>query len=70
MSIGLVAKAALVTVMVITGLWGDTIISPEEGGDSGPCSDPSSSACCYHQCIHDASSGCNGSGRCCTNLCA
>ena len=71
MSIGLVAKVALVTTMVIAGLWGDIIISPEDGGDASPCSggNEGTVACCVWQCQHDSSTGCNGSARCCDNVC-
>lgn len=66
MSIGLVAKLALVTTMAIASIWGDIIVPV----DSGPCSDPGSYNCCVHQCIHDSSTGCNGGTRCCQNVCA
>jgi hypothetical protein len=66
----LVGKVALIAAMALgTALWGETEIAPMESGD-GPCSDPGSTACCIHQCIHDSSTGCNGGSRCCTNLCA
>jgi hypothetical protein len=70
MSIGLVAKVALIAAMAIASIWGDVIISPE-GGDSSPCSggNEGSFACCVWQCRHDSSTGCNGAARCRENVC-
>jgi hypothetical protein len=38
--------------------------------DDSPCTiDPTSSACCYHQCTHNPEGDCNRSGRCCSQQC-
>lgn len=62
MSIGIVAKVALVAAMAITSIWGDSIIEPVDPVDCG-------FNCCVNQCIHDSSTGCNGGTRCCESLC-
>lgn len=61
MVIGWVAKLALVGAMAVTTFWGDSIIVP-----AGTDCDFN---CCVIQCVRDSSTGCNGSSRCCENLC-
>lgn len=62
MSIGLVAKLALIGAMAFTAFWGDSFVSPIDGIDCD-------FNCCVNQCIHDSSTGCNGGSRCCESLC-
>lgn len=66
----LLGKVALISALGIASMWGDGIISPEEGGDT-PCSSSGGDtfACCFHQCRHNAGGACGGGYSCCEDSC-